>query len=320
MPAIPSLQTGPPLPSSFKRKELEQLALRRIHAEFQFLPTLTEEHLLPPGNVRGCEEGAGREYMKYYVESFIDFKRYSEQEIGVIEEVGVSKMHILSDDILRRLSHKYAPGSTSEDVGRLFLWMSWLVDVKDLEVFMLVAEKVLHPLVSAVGNALLKYIEQLNRKNERQRLLNVFARRALPTLKRRRKSPSLSPSPRRVRHPAHLPSRIQNPPALSLVGLSSLSPMGSMSVIKKTLSKPIKNQGGVGPSSTLPAPSTSTLKSNAAFRPVCRRTLFPALLPLRRSARLSGSIFAQDNGISSISSSASDTIESTKRNRKLLCN
>jgi len=65
-------------------------------------------------------------------------------------------MHILSDDILRRLSHKYAPGSTSEDVGRLFLWMSWLVDVKDLEVFMLVAEKVLHPLVSAVGDALLK--------------------------------------------------------------------------------------------------------------------------------------------------------------------
>jgi len=95
MPAIPSLQTGPPLPSSFKRKELEQLALRRIHAEFQFLPTLTEEHLLPPGNVRGCEEGAGREYMKYYVESFIDFKRYSEQEIGVIEEVGVcSLLHL----------------------------------------------------------------------------------------------------------------------------------------------------------------------------------------------------------------------------------
>jgi len=179
-------------------------------------------------------------------------------------------------------------------------------------------------------------VEQLNRKNERQRefpwvnhdqsqrfctgLLNVFARRALPTLKRRRKSPSLSLSPRRARHPAHLPSRIQNPPALSLVGLSSLSPMGSMSAIKKTLSKPVKNRRGVGPSSTLPVPSTSTLKSNAAFRPVRQRILFPTSLPLRRSARLSGSTLAQENGISSISSSASEAIESTKRNRKLLCN
>ncbi|KAK7473173.1 hypothetical protein VKT23_001272 [Stygiomarasmius scandens] len=304
MPAIPSLQTGPPLPSSFKRKELEQLALRRIHAEFQFLPTLTEEHLLPLGNVRDCEEGAGREYMKHYVESFIDFKRYSEEEIGVIEEV--SKTLILSDDILCRLGHKYAPGSTGEDVGRLFLWMPWLVDVKGLEVFIRVAEKVLHPLVSAVGSALLKYVEQLSRKNERQRefdlglisteanvlatgLINAFTRRALPTLNRRCKSPS--PSPRRVRHPAHLPNSVRSPSAPSLrVSLSLLPLTGSVFVVKKDLLRlrrsarlsnilPVVPHGSQSKSTSTPAPVS---------RPIRRKTGNPGFQMFEES--IGGSI------------------------------
>ncbi|KAK7473163.1 hypothetical protein VKT23_001262 [Stygiomarasmius scandens] len=123
--------------------------------------------------------------------------------------------------------------------------------------------------------------------------INVTAQRAVP----KRQQKSSSPSPRRVRHPAHRPNGL---PALSSVGRSSSPFMGSISIIKKTLLGSVKVRRSGRLSGTLPAPPTSISKSIPATGSARRRPKLsvPASLPLRRSPRFSSSGSAPSNGTS----------------------
>ncbi|KAK7462332.1 hypothetical protein VKT23_007933 [Stygiomarasmius scandens] len=127
MPAITRfrqiIQSSISQPPRVDMDEFQVLATTRLHEDISLLSSLPKNYQMPPDE--DYESASGTNLVVDFLFSFIEQKEHSKEKTGILCEA--CQKLLLSDDVLRLLSTKYADANHP----RAFLsWIAWLRDVK----------------------------------------------------------------------------------------------------------------------------------------------------------------------------------------------